>query len=156
MTHEELVAAFIELRNETPDQAATRMTKNAEAETAKLRAAQQTHVENYITSDREQQVAMLQERERQLMTWKEEIDGALVKHLKTPCPTHGAERTLWLREKEILTDTQQEIEIGAASMSSGRLREMALRDKAELHPGLAYVRRRLEALRRDTIAATSC
>lgn len=155
MTHEELVAAVTELRNETPDQAAARMAKNAEAALVKLRISQQAHVENHVTSKRTRQIETLQQRERQLVAWKEEIDGALDKHLKTPCPTHGAERAYWLREKEVLADTQEEIELGAASGSSGRLRELAARDSAELNPCLAYVRRRIEELRLEMTAATS-
>jgi hypothetical protein len=155
MTHEELVGAFTKLRNETSEQAATRMRQNDEAESAKLRVATQQSFENYIISKRERQFAELQERERQLMAWKEEIDGALAEHLKLPCPTHSPERDRWLREQEVLVETQQEIESGPSRWSSGRLREMAARDGAELYPGLAQVRQRLEQLRVETSVATS-
>jgi hypothetical protein len=155
MTHEELVAAFTELRNETFDQAEARMAQNAEAESAKLRVAQQAQVEISVTSNRDRRVADLEERERQLMAWKKEVDGALREHLKSPCPSHGIERSVWLREHETLVETQQEIEMGAAPMSSGRLREMAARDNAELNPGLRHVRKRLKELRTDMVGATS-
>jgi hypothetical protein len=100
------------LKAETLDDIERRATRNADAAIAKQRAEAHARQTNAVVVNLQNEVAAEERREQVSLARVAKIKARLTEKLATPCPTHGLERDLWLREREELEITLDEIRRG--------------------------------------------
>jgi hypothetical protein len=142
------------LERETYTDIERRLVRNTDTLTAKLREEAEIRSANHVVTNLRNDIANAEKREQQSLAWQAEVKEKLTEHLATPCPTHGVDRDIWLRTREELEITLDEILRGPGGRAGdGHLRQMAQRDGAPATPCLIETQRTLAGLRAELAAA---